>query len=182
MGFGYNHCPFNNLSIQKNAFMDTGSLVIGLILLAISILPIYLMSLSRRNKKKKMLQSLNNIAGKHNCIISQYDICGDIIIGMDGSGKFVFFYKKAKEGEEEHFVDLAEMKDCKMIHTNKTIKQKEGNQKISERIELIFIPMSTGKSEVKWEFYNVEKNTWVTGELQLVEKWSTLITNKLKRK
>lgn len=159
--------------------MDSNSLIIGLILLAMSVLPIYFFNLSRKRKQQKVLQSLNNIAGVHNCRISAYDICGDLVIGWDETNKFVFYLRKANEITSELYVDLATVKGCKVINTARTIKHKDGNQKVTEKVELSFTPLNAG-NEVKWEFYNEEVNTQLNTELQLAEKWSKLINNQLK--
>ena len=161
--------------------MDSVSLTIGLVLLAMSILPIYLFNLSRKRKQKKTMELLSNMAGAHNCRISAYDILGDLIIGWDESKKFVFYFRKANDVTSELYVDLATVKGCKVINTTRTIKHKDGNEKVTERVELGFSP-ANGGNEVKWEFFNEEINTQLNGELQLAEKWSKMINNLLKSK
>lgn len=162
--------------------MDKNSLIIGLVLLFISIAPLYLISLNRKNKKKKMLQLLSTFAEKYNCIISQYDICSEKIIGMDETKKFVFFLAKENDSTVENYIDLSGIKNCKMVHSTKTIKENEESQKITDHIELCFTYLNSSKPEVKWEFYNQENNSQISSELQVVQKWSKLISRNLKSK
>jgi len=159
--------------------MDSNSLIIGLILLAMCILPLYFFNLSRKRKQHRIMESLNNIAGSHNCRISHFDVCGELVIGWDEERKFVFYHRKSNDITSELYMDLAAVKGCKVIHSTRTVKLKDGNQKITERVELNFSQLNNG-DEVKWEFFNEEFNTQLNGELQLAEKWSKMINNKLK--
>ena len=162
--------------------MDTSSLIMGLVLVSICIVPLYLFNLNRKNKKKRLLQALSNIAAQHNCTISQYDVCGENIIGMDEAKKYVFCFKKQNDEIQEHFVNLAEIKNCKTTHTTRNVKHNDEVQKVTEKVELSFIPINGSEPNINWEFFNEEVKSHMTGELQLVEKWTKLISAQLKSK
>lgn len=161
--------------------MDLGNTIIGAILIAICIVPIILMSRNRKKSEKKTLQSLINIANQQNCIVSKHEICGDFVIGIDETKNFVFFFKQKKEDPISQFIDLSEIQICQPVKSTRTIKSKDGNENITEKVKLSFIPINKGKAETRFELYD-EENTQLSGELQLVDKWSKQINDRLKNK
>lgn len=161
--------------------MDLGSVIVGTIILAFCIVPFVIMHYNSVKKENKMLQSLNEIAQQHNCKISQHEFCGDFVIGLDENINFVFFFKQKKEEAISRFVDLSEIQYCKAVKSTRTIQSKDGNISIPDRVELSYIPANKGKAETRFELYD-EENMQISGELQLVDKWSKQINDRLKNK
>ncbi len=161
--------------------MDLGSTIIGAIAIIICAFPFIMMSRSRKKREKKFLQSLLKITSQNDCQINRHEISDNFAIGMDEPKNFVFFYRQIKGQEVAHSIDLGEIQSCKVINTNRTIKRKEGDQKVIDRLELCFIPKVRDKPEVKLEFFNAELSPQLFGELQSVEKWSKLINDQLKQ-
>lgn len=159
--------------------MDLGSTIIGAILIAIFVVPVILMNRNNKKREKKTLQLLINIANEQNCKISKYEICSDFIIGIDESENFIFFFKQKKEVAISQYVDLSEIKICKVLKSTRTIRSKNGNVEITEKVKLSFIPKNKDKAETSFEMYD-DENTQLSVELQLVDKWSRLINDRLK--
>jgi hypothetical protein len=151
--------------------------IIGIILSAICIVPLVIMHYNRTKKENKRLQYLNDIAIQHNCKISKHEFCGDFVIGIDESRNFVFFFKNKNEDIISQFVDLSDIKTCKVIKNTKTIKTENENVIIIERLELSFLPTNKNKLETRFEFYDNEINNQLSGELQLIDKWEEQINN-----
>lgn len=162
--------------------MDLGSISIGAILLAICIVPFILMSRGRNKIKKQLLQSLNGTAKQHNCQISQYEFCGDYLIGIDEVKNVAFFHKHSKDSVIEQFVDLANFKNCKIINLSRLITNKEGNYKIIDKLKLSLMPILNNNPEMILEFFNSDINAQLYDELQSIEKWSRIINERLKVK
>jgi hypothetical protein len=160
--------------------MDLNSAMAGAIMIAICILPFISMSRGRKKRDKQMLQSLTEIAKQHNCQISQHEFCGDFVIGIDEIKNSVFFHKHLRDKTIEQFIDLASIKNCKIININRAIKNHEGTHKVIDKLELVFIPASKNKSEITLEFFNSDVTTQLYGELPTIEKWSKLINDRLK--
>lgn len=165
----------------KDLKMDLGSTIIGAILLAIFIVPIILMNGNRKKRERKALQSLITIANQQNCMISKHEICSDFVIGIDETKNFVFFFKQKAEETISQYVDLSEIKISQAVKSTRTIKNKNRNTEITKRVKLSFIPKNKGKAETIFELYN-EENTELNGELQLADKWSKQINDRLKNK
>ena len=161
--------------------MDWGTAIIGLIAILICIVPFVIIYYNRVKKKNKMLQSLNEIAQPHNCKISQHEFCGDFVLGIDESRNFVFFFKQKKEEAISQFVDLAEIQTCQVIKKKLNDKTDIISLGFIERLELSFIPANKNKAEMKFELYDEVTNKQLSGELQFVDRWLKLISNRLKK-
>jgi len=162
--------------------MDLGSAIIGAVAIIICALPFVMMSRSRKKREKAFLQSLSKIATQNNCQINQHEIFGNFAIGIDETKNFVFFFRQVKDNEIEQLVDLSEIQSCKVINTSRNFKNKDGNQKVIDKLELSFTPTAKNKPEIKMEFFNADVNIQLYGELQSIEKWSKLINDRLKHK
>lgn len=162
--------------------MDTSSAIIGVVILLLFILPFVLMGMNKKKKAKQKLQKLRNFAGKHSCQISQFDFCGPFGIGIDETKNFVFFQKEINGNTSDQYVDLSNFKACKAMNTNRTVKQKEGNYTVIDKLELVFIPHLKSDTEKRLEFYNSDVNIQLHNELQILEKWAGFIDGKLKTK
>lgn len=159
--------------------MNSGSTIIGAIAIIICVLPFIMMSLNKRKKEKKILQSLSEISAKNSCQIDQYEILGSFAIGIDETKNFVFFYRLSKDTEIEQSIDLSEVKSCKIINTSRTLEGKGGNRKALDKLELSFMPTANDKPETKLEFFNADVSMQLYGEWESIEKWSKLINSRL---
>lgn len=155
--------------------IDWGAAIVGLIMILICIVPFVIMYYNRKKKENKMLQSLNEIAKPHNCKINQHEFCGDYVMGIDESRNFVFFFKQKKEEAVSQFVDLAEIQSCQVV-------KKAISTYSIQKLELAFLPTNKSKTETKFELYDEEINTQLSGELQFIDKWAKQINDRLKNK
>jgi hypothetical protein len=160
--------------------MNTGSTIIGIVLIILCALPFILLNRSRKKKEKIMLKNLSELANEHNCQITRRDFLCDSAIGMDEMKHFVFFFRKNKDREVKQYVDLAEMKSCRVMNINRPVGDTAGSQKVTDQLFLSFIPRESKKGEVRFELYNSDVNVQLSGELQSAEEWSGIINTWLK--
>jgi hypothetical protein len=160
--------------------MDLESVIIGAILLAIFIVPLIILNYNRVRNETKKLQSLTEFALQLNCEISQHEFCGDFIIGIDENRNFIFFLKQKKEDIISQFVDLSGCYSCQVYKKTRSLEGKNENVVILERVELRFFPTNKSKGETRFEMYDEETNMQLSGELQLIDKWSKKINDLLK--
>lgn len=160
--------------------MGLGNIIIGAVLVAVFVVPFMFAGRNNKKRKNQKLLSLRAIANQHNGNISIHEFCGDFVIGMDEVKNFVFFYKKSEAKELTHFIDLAEIKNCRMhILRREGVK---GADKVIDKLELSFTPHDKTKKVIDLEFYNTDVSSVLTGELQAIEKWSKLIADRLTQK
>lgn len=167
----------NQIQILISNKMGLGNIIIGAVLMATFVVPFVLAGRSNKKGKNQMLLSLRTIANQHNSSISIHEFCGDFVIGMDELKNFVFFYKKSEGKELTNYIDLSEMKSCHVhILRRESLK---GADKLIDKLDLSFTPHDRTKKVINLEFYNTEVSSVLTGELQAIEKWSKLISDRL---
>ncbi|MBK8806496.1 MAG: hypothetical protein IPO21_07585 [Bacteroidales bacterium] len=160
--------------------IDFGTAILGTILILVCIAPLVLIHYNRVKKEKKILKNINDNATKHNCKVTQYEFCGDFVLGLDETRNFVFFFKQRKAETISLFVDLSEIRNCQAIKTTRDVKKDSASNTIYQQIELRFIPKNKGITETSFELFDETENAQLSGELQFVEKWSKLINDRLK--
>jgi hypothetical protein len=155
--------------------MDSGTALVGGILILICILPFVLMSMSAKKNKRQFLQILFDLAAKNNSKISQHDHWNHTAIGLDETADVLFFIKKMKEDVTSRQVHLAEVQKCRIIQTHNAASGKGGSAPVIEKIELAFAYRDKGRAETVLEFYNDETDSFLSGELQQAEKWLKVV-------
>ena len=149
-------------------------------IIAISVILYMVVSMRSKNKAKKKLQVLNDFASKHNCTITKNEIHSNISIGMDEKTNSLFFIKSNNDIDVLKHVNLSEIRNCKVVNTGRTVQYNNSNTTVIEKLNLCFYPFNKNKEQIQLEFYNVELDgSILNGELQLAEKWSDILNNKL---
>jgi hypothetical protein len=157
--------------------MEIGTAVVGFILIAICALPFGIVFFNEIKVKRQRLARIRELADKQGRPVSQYDIGGDFIIGMDDTPKHVYFYKTHPGDDVEQVVNLEDITACKVIRMNRTV----GTIGLLSGVELAFIPVGREQKETRLVFYNELQKASLSNELELAEKWSKLIQERLKR-
>ncbi|WP_339709437.1 hypothetical protein [uncultured Kriegella sp.] len=160
--------------------MELASTIIGGILAAVCVVPFVLITQGRKKREKKMLQSLITLADQHDCKISEHEYCSDFVIGIDKTKQYLFFFKKTKTEETLQYVNLNGIERCKVNNIGHVVRSKDGNHREIDRLELSFTPKAKDRQEIEFQFYNVDVNMQLSGELQAVQKWSKIVELHLK--
>ncbi len=157
--------------------MDTNSIVMGVIILALCVVPIVIFSIISKKKKSKRLQDFKNSAFAQNCNITKHEILGNIILGIDEVSNSIFFTKRVKETISSQLVNLSEFQSCKVINLGRVAN----SSTIVEKLELNFYPKNKNNSQQVLVFYDSDVDGMsLTGELQLIEKWEGIVNSRIK--
>jgi hypothetical protein len=149
--------------------------------IGLCMIPFFLMTRSRNEREKKLLQSLLNISNQGNCKITLHEISGDLAIGIAEHDNVLLFFKQGKEKETQKFINLAPFQSCRVNNLGRTIKNTDDNYRKIERLELLLEPLDKKQATISLEFYNMEDSFQLDGELQLVEKWEKIINATIKK-
>jgi len=156
--------------------MDLGTTITGLIILIIGILPFLIMAISKSNRKKKLLQSLNELAQQQNTTIAEYDIWSNSIIGISTNKHFIFAIRNVNNEVKTYQVNLLETINCRVINEGRSVS----SFIVTDKIEIAFTAKEKQKAEVIIELYNNEYDCLtISHELQLAEKWCKIAKDKI---
>jgi len=161
--------------------MDSGTILVSAMSIAICILPFALVVRSKKKRENELLNALNNIAKQHNGSISQFEHCGNFVIGLDDKTNLLFFYTKGDAVQSAQTIHLNEIQSCRVINSTRSINGKNGNYSIIEKLELSFTPTDRKKPETALEFFSTKESDRPSGELQAIEKWSKMVNQIVKK-
>ncbi|MFY8188583.1 MAG: hypothetical protein ACOVLC_11565 [Flavobacterium sp.] len=160
--------------------MDSSITVIGLIIVLICAVPFVVMYFNNRKKENEMMQSLHAMASNNKSKITAHEFCGDFVLGIDETKKFVYFHKQNKDFSNSSFVNLSQTKECHI-----TKKQDEDVSKSSiyamQSVSLSFRKVNDVHHETHFELFNRQLNHQLSGELQFADQWSKRINNLLNK-
>lgn len=160
--------------------MDTGTTIIGIIILLLCILPLVIMTRKANQKERQFSRDLFDFAKKSNSKLSEHEIMNNIAIGLDKENNQLFFLRKKENIEAEFQINLLEIQKCRVLNSNRTVNSKEGNYKVIDKLALAFTYLDKNKQETVLDFYKSELNNFsLNGELQLIEKWLKIINDLL---
>ena len=157
--------------------MELGSLIFGLFTLACFIVPVIYLQNVKKQEKKKFLQDFNLLAKQQGLEISQADFWNhSYAIGIDSQKQKLFYLKKNNEQEQKILVDLAELVSCQIINKSRY----EQDTMMVDHVLLSLTYQNPGVAEKTLEFYDKNESMTIDDELQLSEKWNTIINSQLK--
>ena len=157
--------------------MNLGTTIVTSVLIVICASPFIVLGISKIKHHKQQLKLLTQLAKNHNSSISQYNIIGSAIIGLDTTSNQLFFLKNNVTIKQTEHIDLSNVKSCHVVKAN--INVKTTNKSFSElgKLGIEFIPKSKTQSNQVLEMYNYEENPQMSNEIELTNKWVTLINS-----
>jgi hypothetical protein len=155
--------------------MDSKTFIIGLIIILTCITPFFIFQFLKRKKTKQDVQLLKDLALQHGCEITEHEMCGNYLIGVDENESFLFFIKQYEGQNYKQFIDLKKVQTCKIKDTSRIAN----NTTLIEKLELVLMPKDKSEKEIVLEFYDNDIAMQLFGELQSIEKWYALVTKLL---
>lgn len=158
--------------------MSLTASIITLVFIAACVLLVVVLRLRSKAAQKKFVQVLFDHASASNSEISEYDITSKLAIGISNATNSIFFLKRRNEQDVIAQVDLDRTERCYVNQATRTSKDR--NYFSTERVELRFTPSEKNAPETVFELYNLDHDSMsMNGELQLAEKWRSIVNGKL---
>lgn len=152
--------------------MDSSTIIIGLIMVAVCSLPFILSGRNRTKSEGEIKNSIFELAQKNNTSILQNDFWFKTAIGINTNSNELFFYRKIKDVETSEIIKLNEYQKCRVIKLN-------DNSNHIELLQIVLVPNSSNKAETVLEIYNAEFSPQLNNEVKIIEKWSKLINDSI---
>lgn len=153
--------------------MDTPSTIIGLVLLAIFVLPILYLIVQQNNKQKQGLKKLKNIGNKNNLHLEKTEVSSNLLLGLDSEAHKLLVVEPVNN-MQHRVVDLR-----KVSKSTVNAVAFPNNQKLIKRVSLDLLN-STGKMDIVYYDDNDDTDNHNAAErLAVAKKWNQLINPKL---
>lgn len=142
--------------------MDIATIIIGVAIVALCILPFWLSGYARKRRERNLTDALNEMAQQKSTTICNSEICGNNAIGIDGGGRWLF-YARCKGGLRE-CIDLENVRACSII----------------DKPDTIGLSFATdAKTDTYIEFYNSNVEATSDDESRLAARWHKIVTDRL---
>lgn len=156
--------------------MDISTTIIGLILLALFVLPVFYAVKKSSASNKEILARFRAEAAKHGMNLSKLDQWNNAVIGVDLTSRKLLYLKADEKHPKVILVDLTQVKKCETSEVSRLKKSSNGGkEKVIESIHLAFTFPDPKISDVKLEIYDASHDLGLDGEIQLAEKWANLL-------
>lgn len=130
-------------------------------------IPFVVFTIKNSNKRKQNFQNLFDSAKDKKCLISQKEHWNHHIIGIDENQKTLFFSVDPLNKQSYSVIQLNEIQQANCI------VNKSNNILDLIGIELVFL--KTNQPNIILEFYNGSKSFSLSNELELAQKWHSII-------
>ena len=161
--------------------MDSEKVIPALIVLTICFIPIFIMKVRSVSKKRRVIRSLYKLVGKSNETVFQTGSWNNSAIGLTKNGSYIFVVSENKMESKHQAIHLPLFNNCKLVNDNSRSPYKEGNFKVTEKIELELTGANKATESIC--FYNrAEDGDILTDELQLAEIWCKKINENMTNK
>lgn len=156
--------------------MDLGSTLVGIMIVLACAVPFVLVYINRKQREKKLVQGLVSLAAEKNTRINTSDIWNENSIGIDITNGYVFVLRKFDDELVKQSFYIPELQKCTLNTKSRTIRGRDGNSTVTDRIELVIAFKDSKKADESIRFYDTEFDSLTqAGEAQVAQKWHQLI-------
>jgi hypothetical protein len=161
--------------------MDIGTIVTSGIILIIITLPFIGMQIKKKRKSKEIYQELTVLAAKEKCVLTAHEIMGGIGLGIDESANNFFYVRHHPNRFEVSVVHLNKVVKAEMIKKERTIENAITPFKVIDKLQLRLVGANEMEKSYKLSFYNADEDIQLAGEYHLLERWTDILTSRLKK-
>jgi len=161
--------------------MDPQTTLLTALMIAVTIAPFAISGYLKRTSTNRLLKSLQELAIGSSCKITDYEVCGNYIIGMDDHKQVMFFIQKRENDAYKATIVLSKLLQCKKVNESRTVKDNGSNYTVVERIALHFIFNERTMPDQQLELFTLSSNSKPSGEIQSMDRWHAKIDSMIKR-
>ena len=159
--------------------MNTSITIIGIIILALFLLPWVIISRSSKGTVKRLVKNLNSEASINELIISDCDSWGESTIGIDEKKNKIIYVDESHGDKDVKIFSLKDVEVFKTIPDLTNKKYQHNEYKKTNKVGLSFIFRERSRSDINITFYVAGFGGLSKKEEHIFEKWSEIIRKKL---
>lgn len=150
--------------------MDS-TIIIGIIIIAIIIVPIWYLMHSQGAGKRKLEKELASLGEKDGIRISEHESWGNKVIGLDRENEKAAFLIQGNPQSRILMADLKKYTRC-IVEKNMLDTGSKGNAIVFSSIFLRFLAKEKGAEDLLFPLFVDHEDMTLSNELQIAEEWS----------
>lgn len=160
--------------------MDLSTTMVGLVLVALILLPILYFNFRKRIAKKQMLDAFKALAREKGIEISQHEFWRDSVIGIDPAKKMVLYQRKNETENVVQIVRLEDVSRCEQVTISSTPETAvKGEQRVIQRLDLKFTFKAKNWPDELLTFYDADKVLQLDDDIVRMSAWHKAIAKLL---
>lgn len=162
--------------------MDLSTIITGIVMLMLFIVPIILNNLFKKRKYHTIVSKMKSLATKNNSVLSSYDIQPGFAIGISKAKDYIFFVDHAenKDNGQDLCIPLKKIEQCILHREERTVKVNKCSETIIDKISLIFKTNNSNKDSYDCTLYNTDESLQLENEIVISKKWVSIVNNAIK--
>lgn len=169
----------NGLSIQRNQIMDSGTILISVIMIAVCIAFFMGISFSQKARRRNILNSALQSVGATLDDLGEYSLCGNVIIGWLNGGNELFFYRKSSKGVQSRRILFADIHQARLEKEVRSRPTSSGSYSFVNTIQLRLMFSKHGTPEGYLPLFIQDEDAQVGSELEVGLDWEKRINSRL---
>lgn len=155
--------------------MDSSTILLGILAVALFIVPVYYIQHRQKTQVYKAKQPFLAAAQQQGVSLGQHDFWNEQYgIGLDTTNSRLFYWSSDAHAPQQVVIDLGTVKHIALENMHREVSGNRIIDSIGLRLSL-----SGAKAQSLYlPFYDKEGNMMLNGELQLAEKWQVLLKSK----
>jgi hypothetical protein len=160
--------------------MDFSTTMVGLVLVALILLPILYFNFKKSIAKKQMLDAFKALAREKGIEIGQHEFWRDSVIGIDPVKKMVLYQRKNETENMVQIVRLEDVNRCEQVTISSTPDTAvKGEQRVIQRLDLRFTFKTKNWPDELLTFYDADKVLQLDDDIIRMSTWHKTIKNLL---
>lgn len=157
--------------------MDLASIIIGVIVIASFVVPVWLLNINKNKYKKAVTKRFKAQATSLNLNTDELEIWRERGLGIDKQNKTLFWAEGINGKADIKQLDIATIQSCKYIAT--TAKDIRNKMDVLDKVYLRLV-LNSPANEIKIiSIYNSENEQFADDEIKRAKKWVDKITGSL---
>lgn len=159
--------------------MDITTTIIGLLLLALFIVPVIFLSKSGKKKKTRLSKDIQSEASRNNLSLTKFDSWNESAIGIDDKNGKVIYIDESHADKDVRIFNLKDVKSFKTFPDLTNKSRQNTDYKKEPKISMGITFRDPSKSDLEITFYVPGFGKLKEEEKLLFEKWSEIIKKSL---
>lgn len=156
--------------------MDTSTIVIAVISIAVMSLPFTLSYYNSRKKQQQLVSKIQAVASEFNNSIERFDTIWNGIIALDAKAKVLFFYYEGKAGAETLRIPLADHNKCEVMLSELNVGDLAKTKAI-DTVSIRFSPKSNTEKVNDIVLFDGKTGLTLNTELNLAKDWVKMLND-----
>lgn len=162
--------------------MESYSLIIGLVLILLCIIPLWFFQRNQTKGLRKLTKAFKQSLANNNLTVNQPEFWNNSYgIGVDDMQGKLIYIKLKNDATREYVVDLSQIDKCSIQKKIQTSSSGKSGFNTIEALDLVLTRKNAEKQNDMLEFFNENEDRQLKGEEQIIEKWKKTIDGHIQK-